>query len=187
MNFIEVVWGHQYLFADNLPLKRVRDMVVVSLCLSGHDASTDCNMTYLGQHLTSRDLDLRSNIDLTFQGQCFAAPWREEHVGARIIPLASVVLKLYAKHVSAKNSYVDVFLPLAPKPLTYAQIWWNLSDRSSDRPVQELSSVVFCGLLAMIIFEIIARFTFRISLWHNILHIFFLHVTVFIGCPWDDP
>ena len=32
------------------------------------DASTDIQLTYLGQHVNSRDLDLRSNIDLTVQG-----------------------------------------------------------------------------------------------------------------------
>ena len=28
-----------------------------------------CNMTYLGHHMTSRDLDLRSNFDINFLGQ----------------------------------------------------------------------------------------------------------------------
>ena len=64
----DVIRGHQQVFANNSQLKRSTDMGVVSLCSSCQDASIDCNLTYLDQHVASRDLDLRSNIDLTSQG-----------------------------------------------------------------------------------------------------------------------
>ena len=52
-------------FANNWRLKRVGDTGVVSLCLSRHEASTECNSDLLG---SPRELDLKSNLDLTFQG-----------------------------------------------------------------------------------------------------------------------
>ena len=56
-----------------------------------------CNMTYLAQHLTSRDLDIdldldKSDIDLS-RSICtyFDASWREMHYAAKILPLAFLV------------------------------------------------------------------------------------------------
>ena len=54
----EVTRGHQQFFADNLRLRRAKDMQVVSMCLSRQYAST--NM----QFGSRRDLDLRSNFEL---------------------------------------------------------------------------------------------------------------------------
>ena len=67
---------NRFLLIKNSRLKRDTDMGVVSLCLSCHDASTDVQHTYLGQHMPSRDLDLRSKIDVTIQSPCicFDAP-----------------------------------------------------------------------------------------------------------------
>ena len=42
-------------------------MGVVSLCLLVTTHRLILNMTYLGQNVTSRNLDLRSDIDLTVQ------------------------------------------------------------------------------------------------------------------------
>ena len=52
----DVIRGHQQVFANNSRLKKAIDMGVVSLCWSCQDAPPDINMTYLGQHVTSRDL-----------------------------------------------------------------------------------------------------------------------------------
>ena len=68
-----------------------------------------CNMSHLGQHLTSGDLDLRSNIDLTLlRSPCiwFDAPWREEHAGNQIKSLAFLVQKLFAKNVLCKKQVI---------------------------------------------------------------------------------
>ena len=54
----EVTRGHQQFFADNLRLRRARDMKVISMCLSRQYASTDMQLG------SRRDLDLRSNFEL---------------------------------------------------------------------------------------------------------------------------
>ena len=60
-----------------------------------------CNMTYLVQHVTSLDLDLRSNFEIdVFRSTCryFDAFRREEHDAAKILALAFLVQKLFAKN-----------------------------------------------------------------------------------------
>ena len=57
--------GVTNVFADNSRLKIGRDMDEVSWCLSCYDASNDMQHDLLGLTFASRDLDLRSNIDLT--------------------------------------------------------------------------------------------------------------------------
>ena len=66
-----------------------------------------CNMTCLDQHVTSRGLGL------IVQSPCitFDALWREEHDGARIMPLAFLVEKLLATNLFAKNSYFELKRP----------------------------------------------------------------------------
>ena len=54
----EVTRGHQQFFADNLRLRRARDIKVVSMCLPRQYASTDMQLG------SRRDLDLRSNFEL---------------------------------------------------------------------------------------------------------------------------
>ena len=59
-----------------------------------------CNMTNLARHVTSRDLDLRSNSDIDLlRSKCtyFDASWRQEHDAAKIMPLSFLVQKLFAK------------------------------------------------------------------------------------------
>ena len=108
----DIIWGHQQVSANNSLLKRGRDMGMVSLCLHWHEASTDMQHTYLGQHLTSGDLDLWSNIDLTFLRSPFTwfdAPWRKEQAGARIESLSFLIQKLFAKNDVGKKT--AVFIP----------------------------------------------------------------------------
>ena len=52
------------IFANNLRLKKARDVKVIPLCLSRHSASTDMQLDLLG---SSCDIDRRSNFDLIFQ------------------------------------------------------------------------------------------------------------------------
>ena len=57
-------------------------------------------MTYLAHHMTSRDLGLRSNSDIDLlMSTCtyFDAFLREEHDAAKILLLAFLVQKLFAK------------------------------------------------------------------------------------------
>ena len=96
----EVIRGHQQFFADNLTLRRARDMKVVSMCLSRQYALTHMQ---LGSH---RDFDLRSNFDLDLSrltGICFDASWREEHDAVRILSLSCLVQKLSVKNHSYGN------------------------------------------------------------------------------------
>ena len=93
----KVVWGHrghQQVFADNLRLRRARDMKVVSMCLSRQYASTDMQLG------SSRDLDLRSNFDLDLSRSwytCFDVSWRGKHDGVKIIALSFQTQKLSLK------------------------------------------------------------------------------------------
>ena len=76
------------------------------------------NMTYLAQHqhVTSRDLDLRSNYDIDLGqhvGTYFDAFQKEEYDSARIIPLAFLVQKLFAKNrFYKKKRYFGLSWPL---------------------------------------------------------------------------
>ena len=93
-----------------------------------------CSMTYLGQHLISGGLGLRSNIDLTFlMSPCkwFDVPWREEHAGTWIRPLAFLVRNLFAKAMLAKFA-LGVLWSLAHKPLMLSQIWRHVGERTGQ-------------------------------------------------------
>ena len=59
----DVIGGHQRVFANNLRLKRDTDMGWSHCLVKTHRHATWGNM------LTSRDLDLRSNFDLTVEGR----------------------------------------------------------------------------------------------------------------------
>ena len=99
----KVVWGHrghQQVFADNLRLRRARDMKVVSMCLSRQYASTDMQLA------SSRDLDLRSNFDFDLSRSCYAcfdASWRGKHDGVKIIALSFQTQKLSLKNCFAQK------------------------------------------------------------------------------------
>ena len=80
-----------------------------------------CIMTYLGQHLTSGDLALRSNIDLTFlRSACiwFLAPRLEEHADTQIKAIAFLVQRLFEKKTILAKNYFGVLWSLARKQLT---------------------------------------------------------------------
>ena len=93
----KVVWGHrghQQVFADNLRLRRARDMKRVSMCLSRQYASTDMQLG------SSRNFDLRSNLDLDLSRSCYTcldASWRGKHDGVKIFALSFQTQKLSLK------------------------------------------------------------------------------------------
>ena len=86
----------------------------------------------------------------------FDVPWREEHAGTRIKPLAFLVQKLFAKTFLAKTAILGfpVLWSLARNPLMVAPIWWYVSERTA----QELSNAFFLGLPTKIVSEIMAHF-----------------------------
>ena len=98
---------HQQVHSSRL--KRATEMGVVSLCPSCRDASTDM------QHDLFRstcDLDLMSNIEPGLSRLpciCFDAPCREEHDGARIMPLELLVRKLFVNFSLPKTAIFAVF------------------------------------------------------------------------------
>ena len=111
----EVIWGHIRV----LPL--TFDRIVIerwewSQCVSiAQTHRLICNMTYLARQLTSRDLDLRSNFDIDLlRSICtyFDASRHQEHDSAKIMSVAFLVQKLFAKnHFCKKKRYFD-FLDL---------------------------------------------------------------------------
>ena len=149
----KVVWGHrghQQVFADNLRLRRARDMKVVSMCFSRQYASTDMQLG------SSRDLELRSNFDLDLSRSCytcFDASWWSKHDGVKIIALSfQTHLSYHWKTVSLKNAVFDISWPLTLKRLILGEIWLHLSERA----FQELSFAFFGFGVAIIVPEIMA-------------------------------
>ena len=117
--------GHQQILANSSRLKRATYIGVVSLCLSCRDASTDMQNDLFR---STRDLDLRSNIDpdlymspLIAHGNiyrspciCFDASRREEHHGAKIMPLPFLLRKLFAnKRFRQKQLFLPFLTPAA--------------------------------------------------------------------------
>ena len=109
---LEVIWG-QIRF---LPLTFDRIEVESwgwSQCVSlAQTHLLICNMTYVASHVTSRDLDLRPNSDIDLlRPKCayFDASWRQEHDAAKIMSLAFLVQKLFAKKTFFKKT---LFRPL---------------------------------------------------------------------------
>ena len=65
-----------------------------------------CNMTYLGHHVTSRDLYLRPNFDIFWSTRSyFDLPRREEYDGVLIISQVYIVQKLFAKKMLKKRLF----------------------------------------------------------------------------------
>ena len=162
----DVFWGQQVL-ANNSRLKRARDMGAFSLCLYCHDASIDMPHDLFGSAFDLRWPwpEVKYWHDLfTVTILWFDAPWREEYADTLIKPLAFLVQKLFAKNDVGKNSYFGVFWSLARKQLVLAQIWWHASGRTA----QELSNVVFLGLLTKIVSEIMAHFRRNIEFSLNL-------------------
>ena len=96
----KVIWGHIRflpLTFDRIEIERWRWSQCVSLAQTHR---LICNMTYLARHVTSRDLDLRSNSDIDLlRSKCtyFDVSWRQEHDAAKILSVAFLVQKLFAK------------------------------------------------------------------------------------------
>ena len=132
-------WGHQQVFADNLRLRRARDMKVVSMCLSRqYTLRLICN---LGQAVT---LTWGQILTLTFQGHAI-------HVSMRLDEANTMVSQLllyhfnhrsyHGKTVSLKNAVFDLSWPLTLKRLILGEIWRHFSERA----FQELP--IFCFFL----------------------------------------
>ena len=165
----DVIKGQKQVFAYNSRMERATDTCMVSLCSSCHNASPDMQHNLLGStcDLTWPWPDVKFSPQVKFwpfhfsmsPSTCIDAPWREEYEGAWIQPLACLVQKLFAKNVFAKKGYFGVCLPLAAKPLTLAQFWLHVSERTA----QELSNVFICGLLTRKLSEIMVHF--RKNIW----------------------
>ena len=165
VTLIEVIWGH--MTSSEIPNRFwliTHDWKELQAWAWCHCACIDttnrlmCNMSYLDQYLTSDDLDLGSHKGLTLlRSSCtwFDAPWREKHIGTRIMPLAFLVQKLLAKNVFGKKKtlFWD-FWSLKRKPLMVPQIWWYVSERTA----QELSNVFSPGLVTKIVSGIMTHF-----------------------------
>ena len=134
VTFVEFIWGHM---TSSEVINRfwliTNDWKVLETWAWSHCACIVrthrliSSMTYLGQHLTSGDLDLRSNIDLTFlRSTCiwFDVPWREEHVDAQIKPLVFLVQKLCANKKGCWQKMLwAIFCPPPLVFLTYLPKW----------------------------------------------------------------
>ena len=131
----KVVWGHrghQQIFADNLRLRRARDMKVVSVCLSRQYASTDMQLG------SRRDLDLRSNFDLDLSSHAIYVSMRLDDANTMVSKSLLYHFKHRSYHwktVSLKNAVFDLSWPLTLKRLSLGEIWRHLSERA----FQELS------------------------------------------------
>ena len=148
MTFLEIIWGHVTscaeptgFFANNSRLKRARDEGLVSMWLYCHDASTDIQHDLFGSTFDLMwDFDLKSNVDLTLLwSPCiwFNAPWRKEHAGSRINPLAFLVQKLLAKNdVGKKQLFWGLFIPSAQTFDVSSNLmtcWWKNVSRVVER------------------------------------------------------
>ena len=83
---------------------------MVPICFFRRDASNDIQYDLLGSTVTSGDIDLRSDFEIDlFRSTCtyFDAFRREEHDAAKIMSLALLVQKVFAK-TSLKKRYFDL-------------------------------------------------------------------------------
>ena len=112
-----------------------------------------CNMTYLGHHVASRNLGLRSNLTLFFfRSTCMYSDvsQRQERDGVRIWFLAFLV-----QTIVAKNYFVYFYISwnLKPNPSKIGQFWQQASKKA-----QKSSIASFRAFLPVIASEIIAHF-----------------------------
>ena len=114
-----------------------------------------CNMTYLGKHVTWRDLDLRSNsdIDLLMWTCKYFDAFRRGKQDAAKIASSFISSKVISKNSFCKKRCFDLSWPLQPNPLKLGPFWWHFSERT----VKELSSAVFRGFLPIIHSEVITK------------------------------
>ena len=63
-----------------------------------------CSMTYLGQHVTARDLDLKSNSDLTFQGQVLKLFCQKMLFWRSLTPAAKLLIAVIWLHASKRTA-----------------------------------------------------------------------------------
>ena len=164
----DVIRGANRFLANNSRLKRARDKGLVSMWLYCHDASTDIQHDLFGSTFDLMwDFDLKSNVDLTLLwSPCiwFNAPWRKEHAGSRIKPLAFVVQKLLAKNdVGKKQLFWGLFIPSAQifdVSSNLMTCWWKNVSRVVER--------FFSVLLTKWFFELMANFRRNIKFSLNL-------------------
>ena len=112
---LEVIWGHIRflpLSFDRIEIERWGWSQCVSLAQT---TRLIFNMIYLTSHVTSRDLDLRSNSDIPLlRSICayFDAARREEHDTSKNMSLAFLVQKLFGKNRFIKKNATFYFLDL---------------------------------------------------------------------------
>ena len=130
-SFVEVIWGHIPVLSinfDRIEMEHWGWSQCVSLAQTHR---LICNMTCLARHMTSRDLDLRSNFEIDFlRSICtyFDASWRQEDYADKIMSLALLVQKLLAKKkLLVKKRYFHLSWPLQPNPLTLRQFYFTLA------------------------------------------------------------
>ena len=113
--------GSNSLFASNFWHNRDRSlwMVPMYFFFLAETHRLICNTTYLAQHVTSYELDLRSNSENGLVRSIwtyFDASWREKHDAAKIISLAFSVQKLFAKKRFCKKALFWPFLTSVALP-----------------------------------------------------------------------
>ena len=84
----DVIRGHQQVFANNSRLKQLQIWAWSHCARLVKTHRLVCNMTYLAQPVTSRDLDLTSNIGLAIQGH-------QVHVSTRFDERNTMALELH--------------------------------------------------------------------------------------------
>ena len=116
------------------------------------------NITYLGHHVTSHDLDLRSNFNIDpSRSTCiyFDAFRREEHDDAQIMSQVFLVQKVFAKkHCLQKKRFLD---PLLDQ-------FWRYQRKSSKKAIECFFFAPF--YLHTIGSEIMTRNWSWIEEWH---------------------
>ena len=150
----DIIRGHQQAFAITIEKSYRHGHGLIVFVLSRHIAL--CNMIYLGQYVATHDLDLVkfSPDHSESPSTCFDIPWREDHDGAWIEPVARWLRKLFAKKKFLPKKVFWPFLPLADKLFMLPQSWLHVSERTA----QELSNAFFPGLVCKIVSEIMSHF-----------------------------
>ena len=95
---------------DRIEIERWRWSQCVSLAQTHR---LICKMTYLAQYVTSLDVDMRSDSDidlLMLRCGYFDASWRQEQDAAKLMSLAFLVQKLFAKTYFCKKALSWPFL-----------------------------------------------------------------------------
>ena len=121
MTFIRVIWGRMASSEDTnrvlLIIQNWKELQTwawfdcVRLVMT---YSLICNMIHLGQHVTPSDLELRSNFDLTFQGQQVYVNRYGLISGRR--PHTAAEMSMAARILPTSNSFACRYANVVPMP-----------------------------------------------------------------------